>query len=349
MLEEILLGLGRVLKLSYAFAANRQGWLPPALLTNYRGRVMQISVIKTKTKTFYQVKRQDNYSSPSYGAYLFNGQKAIPTFDNSWFVVEGKLDKVEKIIPPLRINERFVLKNLDLASEKIPVTIAKEFLIYDEYREESDFNDPYSGLINLYESKFDYSEERLENVDLEIDTILEIEDIKEPSGKLKTSFVKQGIDKILFPSLVLHERPASISSLEFYKIIRNHIKSNINLEYASITSDYDFCFTVKKRIKLITPYQTQINTNIFGRKPKYKSVDVKFKEVEVFEMTHDKEKYRSYTILQGLEAVNDKELERKIDSILESLMLYINSPIDECSHCQGKGFIEIKKFIVPSI
>jgi len=307
---------------------------------------MQLTVIKTKTKTFYQIKSQNNWSSPNYNQYLFNGQKAIPTFDMSWFVVEGKLDKVEKIIPPFKMNERFILRNPELASEKIPVTIAKEFLIYDGYREESDFKDPYSGLINLYESKFDYSEETLENVDLEIDTILEIEDIKEPNKKLKTSFVKQGIDKILFPSLVLHERPASISSLEFYKIIRNHIKSNINLECATITSDYDFCFAVKRKIKLITPYQTNINTNIFGRKPKYESVDVKFREVEIFEMTHEKEKYRSYSVLPSLEAKNDEQLEKKIDTILTDLMSAINNPIDECPNCLGKGFLEIKKFTI---
>jgi len=307
---------------------------------------MQLSVIKTKTKTFYQIKRKNNWSSPSYDRYLFNGQYAIPTFDPSWFVVDGNLEKAEEIIFPTRINHRYELKNPSLVSDKIPLIISKDFSYHDDDEDVEEFLEPYSGLRGMYEKKYDMSEQSSKNIELDLDIIMELEDIENPKNSLRIKFSKQDIDRIIFPSLVLHERPASISSLELYKIIRNHVKSNINLENASITSDYDFCFTVKKKIKLITPYQTQINTNIFGRKAKYKSVDVKFREVEIFEMTHETEKYRSYSVLPSLEAKNDEQLEKKIDTILTDLMSAINDPIDECPNCLGKGFLEIKKFTI---
>ncbi|MFK5882928.1 MAG: hypothetical protein QM489_01155 [Candidatus Izemoplasma sp.] len=44
--------------------------------------------------------------------------------------------------------------------------------------------------------------------------------------------------------------PCEISSQDLYNIIRERVKQNINYENAAITSDYDFCFTVKRKLQV---------------------------------------------------------------------------------------------------
>ena len=54
---------------------------------------------------------------------------------------------------------------------------------------------------------------------------------------------------MLTPEFCIHERPCKLTSKkQMYSIVRNWIKTNINPKCAEITNDYDFCFTVKRKL-----------------------------------------------------------------------------------------------------
>ena len=148
-------------------------------------------------------------------------------------------------------------------------------------------------------------------------------------------------DKMIFPEIMLSSRPCSISSKYFYDIISQYVINNIDTKVARITSNYDFCFTVKKVIPLIEPERVTYQ-KYFARTKKERAkihyAIKEVKEVEIFEMTHDQKKYQSYTVLQGLFAQNEHELKEKIDTFLSDLIETINKPLKLCPHCNGSGY-----------
>ena len=130
---------------------------------------------------------------------------------------------------------------------------------------------------------------------------------------------------------------------ETYDIIRTFIKDNINSQVAEISTDYDFCFAVSKKIKLAKEYtyQVDVNSSIFfdrkKKKPKYETRLQSNRLVKIFEMCH--EKYQSYTPIIPFEAENKEALKLYIDNYLEHLIQIINEPVCECPNCNGSGII----------
>ncbi len=84
---------------------------------------------------------------------------------------------------------------------------------------------------------------------------------------------------------MLSSRPCKLTSKQMYDITRKYIKDNIDLSKAKITSDYKFCFAVKKIIPLLTPEKISC-TNVFARTKKERNKihhEIKeYKEVEIF-------------------------------------------------------------------
>jgi len=123
----------------------------------------------------------------------------------------------------------------------------------------------------------------------------------------------------------------------------SYIKENINPKVARITSDYDFCFTVKKIIGLEKPIEHRREVlNSRGRSyknPKYKYDYVKSRELEIFEMTSKEDHYQGYTPIDGISAENEYDLKEKTDKICEDTLALINEPLVECPHCHGYGVV----------
>jgi hypothetical protein len=147
------------------------------------------------------------------------------------------------------------------------------------------------------------------------------------------------LEELLTPDLLLHNRPCYITADQTYEIVRNHIKNNINPKYARITSDYNFCFTVKKNIQ-IKPFirKTEI-TKSNGKsyaKPKFNTNKIEYKQVELFEMCPSKP-YRDYTCIKGFKGASLSDLVENMKLYLEELMEVINAPVAECQHCNGTG------------
>jgi len=218
--------------------------------------------------------------------------------------------------------------------------------VYD-YDEEEWYSE-YISFKSLYKSVFENVPEREESVEFELIQIMEIEDINEPTEFLYSDSQKfkitnadishNLIDKIIYPNLFLHNTPCKLTSQQSYNIVGNYIKENINHSLAKITSDYDFCFTVKKIIPLVNPYKYQVNESS-GNRPRYITKERTFKEIEIFEMTSKESHRANYTPIDEFVGINESILKQNIEKYCKDIISIINEPIKECEHCNGVGYI----------
>ncbi len=234
-----------------------------------------------------------------------------------------------------------------MVSVKLPEIISYEDR--DSYEE---------GILCLYSFKSEKQDPIFENVEYEIEVVLKVDKYEMPETINYAAIKKVGwdekivkitnenihhqlFDKLIFPEVMLHLGCCFMSSYDLYSIIRQHIKENIDKSVAKITSNYDFCFTVKKIVTLMEPRKYTYN-NIFARTKRQRSKIhhgvQEHKEIEIFEMTHTQENYRSYTPIQPLHARNESELKKKIDDLLKKLIEIINEPLNQCTHCSGTGY-----------
>ena len=280
---------------------------------------------------------------------LFNGKKAAKTFHKNWYYIEQYPNLIQREINNERINKRYELLDKTLVSDKIPKIIPYET------REEYNLN-----LLNsLYEYKYDIKPVHLEEIMYDIQVLCEIENYNFPPTFNYTGIKKEGfsdckyiiknsdiqhqlLDKIIFPPIMLHEKPCKLSSKQMYDITRQYIIDNIDQSVARITSNYDFCFEVCKIIPVIEPKIITYH-NIFAKtkreRDKIHSHIKKYEEYTIFNMTDDRQQYKGYSVIPEMYANNETELKEKLDTWLESLIKLINKPLCQCPECKGKGYI----------
>lgn len=290
---------------------------------------------------------------------IINGEEPNNTFDPRWVKVSAPPKTVERQIGKSYTNHRFELIDKSMESEKIPLVIPKgeAYEGGDEYGRL--WGPKYQTLCSLYALHRDELPPKLEPVSFKYFKLLEIPNLREYAGfsyelakeewndgpKYITNekVTYQAIDKIVFPSLLLADKKQKLTSKESYSIIRKHIQDNINPKWAKITSDYNFCFAVKKKILLAKPYKSRseilTQRGKSYRSPKFKENLVSDKLIEVFEMTHSEDRYKGYTVVPGFEGENQEDLKNNIDRYLEELMTRINEPLKECPHCCGAGAV----------
>lgn len=163
------------------------------------------------------------------------------------------------------------------------------------------------------------------------------------SADLSKVVLYEDIERILTPEFLLHERPCQLAPVQVYSIVRNWIKVNINAKAAYISSDYDFCFTVKRRVQIkpIT-VKTEIkkqNGRSFAT-PKFNTKQVGYKDEVLFEMAP--KVYQSYPVIEQWFASNLKEMAEQLKNYLDALIAEINTEANECTHCNGVGAIVSK-------
>ena len=289
-----------------------------------------------------------NYHRSQLTDILFDGKQPKETYLKNWLQIEKYPNKIQRYVNQPDINKRFELKNKEMESEKLPLIV--------KYKNKGDFDEDV--IANLYIPKSDKQEPVLQDVECEFNILFEIQNYELPptidysvlkkvgwdEKKVKITNVNikhQLLDKMIFPEIVLSSRPCSISSHDLYCIVRQYIKDNIDNKVARITSDYDFCFTVKKIVPLLEPVKFTYQ-NYFARTKRERSkihhAVQKEKEITIFEMTHDQRKYESYPVLPGISAESEHELKEKIDTFLADLIKTINKPLELCEHCNGSGY-----------
>lgn len=294
--------------------------------------------------------------------YLINGKELTKTHHKSWFLVKGETEikTLQQPFAPKREPDLYVLKDSTLAVDgKIPNSIP-----YSEVGGYYDCDDDwvwrnYSNIQGLYTLQYKEIEGGLRDVEFEVVDSGKVEgSISEPlenkfkiSGKYQSDEVERALkdivtyselEKIMTPEFLLHEKPCTLPSKQFFNLVRSYVKDNIDKQQARVTSDYDFCFTVRKLIA-IKPYEIkreQLKANGKSyRTPKFNYSQVKNEEVTVFEMTSKSDKYNNYPVLDDMTGESLQDLYDNVKVYLEVLMEKINKPIKQCECCKGKGYM----------
>lgn len=300
-----------------------------------------------------------NYYRTNLSEIRVNGIVVEPTHSKEWGFINGEKEvkKLEFLEKDERENTRFELKNKEISSDAIPNIIPFDEITCDY---DGKWSGKFFGLDGLYDIAYDvvvpYWKEK--SFEAQYDPEIEIENLSSPVSmtvklisphafsdkeyekSLSEVVTYSQLEDFLSPEFLKHERPCNITSDQMYRIVRAYVKDNIDPSNAIITSDYDFCFTVKKRVK-IKPYihkweEKKWNGKSYT-KPRFRSREIKYKEIEIFEMTPSSKKYGSYSIISGLQACNLQEMADRIKAFLDDLMSYINMPAQECPNCNGCG------------
>lgn len=319
--------------------------------------MIKIIAIKTDEGLFIQAPGDGYRTSSGLSNLYFDGEKPEQTFHEHWLKIASEPKTVEKRLPPKAINYRYELKDATMSTAMIPLALRRDD-VADCPGLEWEWKKEYSHLESLYDLKYDEIPEGKETIEYTFNVVLEIAGIKEYTNFSypiqRTEWSHEGLtvivpsdakhqilDRILFPEIVLPSKPCAFTSEQSYKIVRQHVKQNINLEAAKITSDYNFCFTVKKIILLNNPYETKSETlNARGksyRNRRYRTNYISKREVEVFEMTFSPKSYAGYTPILGFRGKDQDDLKVVVDTYLSDLMRTINVPLTECPHCNGMG------------
>lgn len=317
--------------------------------------------IKVKDKGVYITDNinNDTYSSTKVQSYVINGEKPQPSFQKSWYLVSEEPKTVQQLVNQPNINRRYELIDKSL-SDKFKDTY-KEEDVFRGYNDDDEKVFVEGFIPALYQFNWDTQEPVLQDVEFEYETIAEIDNLDEPNtwsyptygqyGKVVSPITNNNvkrnmIDEIVTPKILIHKKPCKLTKLESFQIVRAFIKDNIDPKVAQITSDYDFCFAVEKRVPLHKPveYTVDVNNNIFGgrkKKPKYENRVQKSKNYDVFKIAPAP--YQSYNVIEEFEGDSEDNLQENIQAYLDHIIAVINEPLIECSCCGGTGHVILNK------
>lgn len=318
-----------------------------------------VEILQYKTNVGYFVKVKSQYSYHLFSSMLINGlsEKDVIRF-NGYAKLDCEVLSVQQKIPATKKVIHWTLKDKELASSKLPL-IAQQY--WDEDLEETKLQG-VEGYEALYEPVYEETEDKLVDVSFVIIDMGEYI-IDNPSNiksrkirstsegnysnskvveqELKNVVTFDEIVKLLTPEFALEQAPCKLSSHQMYKITRQYLLENLDMKENVITSNYDFCFTVKKRVHT-KPFITS-ESYWKGKTLKSKLVTKTERQVEVFEMTYSGYKgaggYEGYTCIPELHGDNLEDLANKLDSYLENLVKSLNSVVHECECCKGTGHI----------
>lgn len=298
-----------------------------------------------------------NYHRGELKDLYFDGEKPKASFKANWLIIPKFPQRIEREVTGEIINRRQEIREAEMISAKLPEVIYYP-LPPEMIDEDGDFR--YGA---LYEYKYDREPNHFEDVKIEWDVVIDVENFQMPpqiefTGIHKLNYKEvpyvikndsvwhQQLDEMIFPEVLLHNRPCSFTSKTVYDITRQYVIEHIDHRVAKITSNYDFCFEVKKLIPLHVPEKITYY-NLFARtkreRDKPRTTIKEYNERTVFEMTSLSEMYKGYTPIPAMFAENEAELESKMKKWLTALMAEINRPLCECPHCCGKGIIDVSE------
>lgn len=324
-----------------------------------------MKIIGIKTNDGYYI--TDDLENKSYNRsnlenYIIDGDKPQPTFHEKWKKIKQEPKIIQRYVSQPNINPRYELIDKSLSDKFKSEYKQSEVVIGKDEDYDPIYADEFRSLVSLYAFKSDPQDPILEDVPFEYETITEIDEIKskvpfsyktvdgwgKPKMNITDNSVKhEMIDLILTPSILIHTKPCKLTTQESYDIVRAYIKDNIDPKQAEITSDYDFCFTVKKRIPLAKPvqYQVDVANNYGGRKkkPRYENRTQAIRTYEVFKTSP--KPYDKYPLIKPFEGESEEDLKENIDAYLQHIIGVINEPLKECECCSGVGVIINKETI----
>lgn len=272
----------------------------------------------------------NGYSSSTLERFFIDGEKPKRSHVKNWFVIDEMPVSIKRQEPDSRKYKQWELIDPDMESKALPLIVEYDELSYD------------NSIADLYTLDYEVVPGELVDIPFEVEVITEVKNFRLPpkvdyTVKKKdrartvevvidnTNFEHQLLDKLIIPEVLIHEYPCKLPSSELYQIVRQHIKENIDTRHARITSDYDFCFKVRKIVPIVGPGKIDHNSLMDGTFYQKESL-IKEEEFDIFEMTSENERYKGYTPIKGISANNQTELKEKIDKFLDELMKFINEP-----------------------
>lgn len=293
-------------------------------------QTLQLIAIKTKDKVFVS----DNVSNSGYfssklSSYLFDGELLTKTYKSDWFTLRQIPSKIEREVPPQKVNIRYELREGFPESELTPKIIEKSYI---------DEDSPYYEVQGLYERKWDETDAGLEELEFELNIIEERDRFEFTQEKYPVKYNFLNILNI--HPILLSTTPCTLSRKDSYDIIRRYVKEKIDPRYAYISSDYDFHFEVKKKVKLHEPFKYEVDVNSgTRRRPKIETRYRHNREVSVIEFAEDPSRYKGSTYSPTFNGDNAEDLKNKVEAYLEELLEEINRPYVDCKHCKGAGVV----------
>lgn len=327
--------------------------------------MLKIDAIETKEFTIIK-------PSVPFANYTVNTKKVYEIDRTGWYKVKGSVNTIEKILPKEIVKKYYELIDNCFESDKVPRLLNySNVMVYSDYEDDFVWIEKYKHLKSLYELKIEYSNPTSMSVDFEYNLIMKNDQLKFGTSFdfeiYKSEWVSDGfkktevnvnndyisdvkfqfLDKLLLPSIVVRDNcPVRIGSKKLYDIVRAYILQNADRSIVDISSDYAFCFTVKKRILRKTPIVEEIEVMKQNGRP-YKNPRYKTKtythagSYTIFEMTNSIDKYSGYTVIPELYANDLDELNQKLIKLLDELIKFINKPVNLCPHCEGTGVTDI--------
>lgn len=295
--------------------------------------------------------KKDTYQSRDIDKLEFDGVLVEKTFHAGWYSTDS-LENCLIVVPERKENDYWQLKENVIESAEMP-----------KVQKTMDYE---SALYPFYDAVYKTIPESRQEVILTKEIVCKIDDIEKTRGfsyRVKNArypnsdpsynitqdrAIHQLIDTIIFPKPALALRPTKLSSTDSYEIIRNYINDNINPKYAQVTSDYEFCLVVTKKIPLseTEEYTYDENFTIFGKKkkPKFKKGYRTERKQVVFDCApvEDGKTYSNHPACVEFSGETYEDLVKNIDSYLTRIMEEINEPLVDCPTCKGCGVVREK-------
>lgn len=331
---------------------------------------MKVQYYKTNVGNFFRIISGVSY----YGSNTLAGNNIVEIngvdvsnlqpHNANWYLIDTELKDFKKKTHETKKHIGWKLKNPKIASEELP-EVLEVHQIERDYDEDDGYTGSHAQYFALYEPVYETIPSEILPVEVEVTLLREIDvgnyskpaemkvDVREGSFGGKTQTVDLSsivniseIEALLTPEFMHHTRPCSLSSEQVYKIVRQHILSNIDSKVARVTSNYDFCFTVEKVVET-KPYPTKkeqlTRSGRSYKPPRFTTASASTKLQKIFEMTWAGYKgsggYQGYTCIEGWSADSLQELYDNMQKYLSELMQEINKPVVECQHCNGTGCI----------
>jgi hypothetical protein len=284
---------------------------------------------------YIYIANKDRWSH-TLNKYLFDGKKPEETNNEYWYKLSKIPEKVTVKKPNERINKRYELKAGYAATELMPRIITMEMYSTDEY----------DDIMGCYTLKYDEVDGGYEEIEFTIDNIYTREDY---TFVPNTYYAETDlITQIEYPEEAYQDKPCKLGGKQMLEIIRAHVKANIDTAVATITSDYDFHFEVKKKIALADPYSIMVDTNNSWinkrRKPKWVERMISAKEEVIinFKEPGGRDYGKDCVVAPSIIGENYEDLKNKVEKYLNELMDRINKKYCECPQCRGWGIVEVE-------
>ncbi len=321
-----------------------------ATKSTFKAIPLQLKIINLKDRTLIYA---TGNRRRMLGEYFINGEIPEETHCEGWYTVKGPIKEIKRNLGSKKTNHR--MESID-PQKTDKLGLPRQVPRGEFYDEDYEISEKYSDVFSLYREAFDTVELGFSDVDFQVECIGELEEFKDLNTDIdmistyrfkdtnsKLQLSKNHYDQVvqaLIPGPMLHTMPVKLSSKETYDIIRAHVKKNIDVTKAKISSDYDFCFDVKKLVSTAPEVKTYVK--IF-KGTTYKKT-VKARSFDIFSMTHDEADkagggYKGYPLIEPFSGKNKEDLINNINTFLDNLMEQINRPLKECPKCSGYGVV----------